>query len=133
MRRIRFHLCNDERYMKKILVVDDEAEMVELIWMILAGDGLDILTAHDGLEALEIVREERPDLVLTDIMMPRMDGLQLTNLLLGNPETRDTVVLLMSAARQVDLDASGAQGLIRKPFNIQKLVETVHRHLGNAA
>ncbi|MDQ3328326.1 MAG: response regulator [Chloroflexota bacterium] len=62
---------------EKILVVDDEAEIVELIWMILAGDGLDILTAHGGLEALKIVRAERPQLVRTDIMMPRMSGLEL--------------------------------------------------------
>ena len=119
--------------MKKVLVVDDEMEIVELIWMVLASNELNILTANDGLEALEIVREERPDLVLTDIMMPRMGGIQQTSLLLGHPATRDTVVLLMSAARQVDLDASGARGLIRKPFDLHTLIETVHHHLEIAA
>jgi len=119
--------------MKKVLVVDDEMEIVELIWMVLASNDLNILTANDGLEALEIVREERPDLVLTDIMMLRMGGIQLTSLLLGHLATRDTVVLLMSAARQVDLDASGARGLIRKPFDLDTLIETVHHHLEIAA
>jgi CheY-like chemotaxis protein len=119
--------------MKKVLVVDDETEIVELIWMILAGSGLDILTAHNGLEALEIVRQERPQLVLADIMMPRMSGLELATQLQENPETCDTVILLMSAARHVDLNASGARGLIRKPFDIRSLIDTVHRHLEIAA
>ena len=119
--------------MRKVLVADDDAEILELIGMILGGDGVDILTAHDGLEALGIAREELPDLVLADIMMPRMGGLELTSHLREDPETRDTIVLLMSAARRVDVDASGAMGLIRKPFDIGDLIETVHRHLGSAA
>ena len=119
--------------MRKVLVADDEAEILELIGMILGGDRVDILTAHDGLEALRIAREELPDLVLADVMMPRMGGLELTSHLREDPETRDTIVLLMSAARRVDVEAPGAMGLIRKPFDIGELVATVRRHLGNTA
>ncbi len=119
--------------MSTVLVVDDEADIVELISMLLDDGQLSVLTAHDGLEALGIAREQLPDLVLTDIMMPRMGGLELTSHLREDPETRDTVVLLMSAARHVDVGASGAQALIRKPFDIGDLIETVHRHLGSAA
>ncbi len=118
--------------MGTILVADDEAEILELIEMILEGDGLDILTAHDGLEALEIARKQRPDLVLADVMMPRMGGIELTSRLREDPETRGTVVLLMSAARQVDLAGSGAQELIRKPFDILRLSETVRHHVGRS-
>ncbi len=88
-----------------------------------------ILVAYDGLEALAIVREERPRLVLTDMMMPRMDGVELCRRLHGDPETRGTVVLLMSAARRVDPEEYGAAGLIRKPFELDDLVATVCRHL----
>ena len=118
--------------MGTILVADDEPEILELIEMILGGNGLHILTAHDGLEALEIAREQRPHLVLADVMMPRMGGIELASRLREDPETRDTVVLLMSAGRHIDVGASGAQELVRKPFDILRLSEMVRHHVGRS-
>ncbi len=112
--------------MKKVLVVDDEPEMVALVSMILEDDLVTVLPAYDGEQALEIARQEQPDLVLTDVMMPRLDGLGLCRRLREDPATRSTVVLLMSAARYIDSSGSGADGLIHKPFDIPRLVETVH-------
>jgi CheY-like chemotaxis protein len=115
--------------MDKILVVDDEADMTELIAMVLDGEDMAVLTASDGVEALGIAREERPRLVLTDIMMPHMDGVELCRRLREEPGTRDTAVLLMSAARRMDTSGCCAVGMIRKPFDLQELSDTVRRHL----
>jgi two-component system alkaline phosphatase synthesis response regulator PhoP len=119
--------------MDKILVVDDEAEIAELISMILGEEDLDVLTAGDGLEAFGIALEEHPRLVLRDVMMPRMDGVELCRRLQEASQIQDTVVLLMSAAGQIDLGECNAVGLIRKPFDLGDLSDTVHRQLGNAA
>ncbi len=118
--------------MATVLVVDDEPEIVEMLLMLLEGDGVAPLGAHDGEEAWDLVRSERPDLVLTDIMMPRMNGVELCRRLREDPSTRSTVVLLMSAARQIDTGGCDAAELLRKPFDIVNLVGTVHRHLGAA-
>lgn len=116
----------------KVLVVDDELELVEIIAMALENDGVTVFTATDGLEALTIALEERPKLVLADIMMPHMDGVELCRRLREHPSTRETVVLLMSAGRRIDLGECGAVDLVRKPFILQDLLATVHRHLDTA-
>ena len=115
--------------MDTILVVDDEAEMTDLIALFLAEDDLDVLTAGDGQEALTIALREHPQLVLTDVMMPRMGGVELCRRLQEDPGTRDTVVLLMTAAGQFEMGEWGAAGLLRKPFDMGRLSEIVHRHL----
>ena len=119
--------------MDTILVVDDETEMTELIAMMLDEDELTVLTAGDGQEALTIALREHPQLVLTDIMMPRMNGVELCRRLQEDPGTRDTVVLLMTAAGQFETGDCGAVGLLRKPFDLDGLSETVRRHLGTAS
>ena len=121
------------RRMDKILVVDDEAELTDLIALFLDDGDMDILTAGDGMEALTIAHEEHPRLVLTDVMMPRMDGVELCRRLHEDPGTRDTVVLLMTAARQFEIGECDAAGLLRKPFDMGALSETVHRYLSTAA
>ena len=119
--------------MDTILVVDDETEMTQLIAMMLDEDELTVLTAGDGLEALTIARKEHPGLVLTDVMMPRMGGVELCRRLQEDPDTHGTVVLLMSAAGQIELGECSPVGLLRKPFDLDGLSETVHRHLGTAS
>ena len=115
--------------MDTILVVDDEAHIAQVIALLLAEEGLVVLTAGDGQEALTIALEEQPRLVLTDVMMPRMDGLELCRRLRDDPATSATVVLLMSAAVVTDPSGCGATGVIRKPFELDDLVMTVRRHL----
>ncbi len=116
-------------HVHKVLVVDDDAMIVELIALILEDEGIDVLTAGDGLEALRIAREEHPKLVLTDVMMSRMNGLELCRRLRGDPSTSATVVLLMTAVARINLSGCGAAGLILKPFDLGDLSDTVHRHL----
>ena len=115
--------------MKKVLIVDDEVEIVELISMVLDNDDTSLLAAYDGEQALEIVREEAPDLVLSDVMMPRLDGIGLCRAIREDPAIGRTLVLLMTAARWVDREECGADGLIPKPFDILTLSEMIRHHL----
>ena len=118
---------------KKVLIVDDEAEIVELIAMVLDDGKVALLTAYDGEQALEIVRKQHPHLVLSDVMMPRLDGRELCKRIKGDPDTQGTVIILMSAVHRIDPADCGADELIRKPFDIISVTETVNRFLARIA
>lgn len=118
---------------KKILVVDDEADIVQLISMILSSDEIEVLGAYDGREALEIARRELPHLVLSDVMMPRMDGRDLCKAIRSAPELSDTRMVLMSALHRLDLQECHEDGFIPKPFGIDVLREMVDRLLSDSA
>lgn len=125
--------------MSRVLVVDDEIHIVKIIAYKLRGAGLEVISAGDGLEALEKVRTERPDLVLLDIMMPRMDGYQTLEALKGDPATRDIPVFLLTVkSREADRQRGwqlGADEYITKPFSPHKLLERIEQALkrGSAA
>ena len=114
---------------KTILVVDDEADIVDILNILLAADGRTILSANDGIAALAIARERRPDLVITDVMMPGLDGRELRRLIRSDPELTGTRVMLMSAVHKLDLREHGEDVFIRKPFDIDALDEAVQRLL----
>ncbi|ACZ41095.1 response regulator receiver protein [Thermobaculum terrenum ATCC BAA-798] len=115
--------------MKKVLIVDDEAEIVELIVMVLDDGQVQLLTAYDGEQAMRIIKEQRPDVVLTDVMMPRLDGRELCKMVKSDPSISDTKVILMSAIHRLDKGDCPADGLIHKPFDIVAIVEAVHKFL----
>jgi CheY-like chemotaxis protein len=119
--------------MKKVLIVDDEAEIVELVSMVLEEDGLRLYSAYDGEQALRIVREEHPDLVLSDIMMPRLDGRELCRRIRADPDTSSTVIILMSAVHRLEAADCGADGLLRKPFDILAVTNIVSSFLAQTA
>ena len=116
--------------MDTILVVDDEEFIAEVIALFLAEEGPTVMTAGSTQEALIIAIEEHPDMVLTDVMIPRMGSVELCELLRGDSATCAIVVLLMSAAVATNAPVCGAEGVLRKPFDLDMLSETVHRHLG---
>ena len=108
------------------LVVDDERNIVDLLTDVLEGElGLRVLRAYDGLAALEAFERARPDLVITDIMMPRLDGLSLAKRL---RERYAAKVILMSAAVT---PRTSEFAYIAKPFDINELLELVSTMLGN--
>ncbi len=129
----RSHRSVVQSQMPKVLVVDDEAEIVDLISMVLDDPEIDLLTAYDGQEALEVIHQQRPDLVLTDIMMPRLDGKELCRLIKSDPATQNTAVILMSAGQGVDATECGADFFLHKPFNIAAVMENVTSFLEGAA
>lgn len=116
--------------MAKILVCDDDKEIVEAIEIYLTQDGHQVLEAYDGIEAVEILKKESVDLLIMDIMMPRMDGIRAT---LKIREKHNIPIIILSAKSE-DADRIlglniGADDYITKPFNPLELVARVKSHL----
>lgn len=114
---------------KTILVVDDEPEIVNLLIIFLTGDNRTILGAHDGHTALAIARERRPDLLISDVMMPGIDGRELCRIIQADPELSATRVVLMSALHKLDLRECHEDVFISKPFDIYTIEQAVERLL----
>ena len=108
--------------MKKILVVDDEALLVKGIRFNLQNDGYEVITGSDGVEAVELAQSQKPDLIVLDVMMPRMDGLTACSKI---REFSDVPIILLTA-KTTDMDKllgfdQGADDYLTKPFNILEL------------
>ena len=118
----------------KILVVDDEIYIVHILDFSLGMEGYEVVTALDGEQALEKMKSERPDLIVLDIMMPKLDGYEVCKSVKGNPDTAHIPVILLSAkGRNVDQKLGfdvGADDYITKPFSPRKLVERINQLLG---
>jgi DNA-binding response OmpR family regulator len=115
-----------------ILVVDDDPKIVRVVEINLTQEGYRVRTAADGEEALAAVAQERPDLVLLDVMMPRMDGFETLKRLKADPASADIPVVMLTARAQ-DEDVfegygTGAQWYLTKPFAPEELRRVV-RHL----
>jgi two-component system alkaline phosphatase synthesis response regulator PhoP len=113
----------------KILVVDDEENIRKLVKYNLILDGFEVVLAVDGKDGLEKAVSEKPDLILLDIMMPEIDGLEVCSRLKKNPDTRDIPIFMLSAKGQMqDLEDAyeiGADNYITKPFDVEKLSEII--------
>ena len=121
-------------YEGKILVVDDEVYILHILDLSLGAEGFDVITATDGEEALAKAQREKPDLIILDVMMPRLDGYETCRRLKSDPGTRDIPVLLLTARgrdedRQRGVE-SGADDYITKPFSPNKLINRVSDILG---
>jgi two-component system alkaline phosphatase synthesis response regulator PhoP len=118
----------------KILVVDDEIYIVHILDFSLGMEGYEVVTALDGEQALEKVTSEKPDLIVLDIMMPKLDGYEVCKTIKANPDTHHIPVILLSAkGRNVDQKMGfdvGADDYITKPFSPRKLVERINQLLG---
>ena len=118
----------------RILVVDDEIYIVHILDFSLGMEGYEVLTALDGEQALEKARQEHPDLIVLDIMMPKLDGYETCKMLKSDENTRNIPVILLSAkGRNVDQKVGfevGADDYITKPFSPRKLVERINALLG---
>jgi DNA-binding response OmpR family regulator len=114
----------------KILVVDDEVYIVHILDFSLGMEGYEVVTALDGEEALAKAIEHKPDLIVLDIMMPKMDGYEACRQLKSGEETRHIPVILLSAkGRNVDQKQGfevGADDYITKPFSPRKLVDRIN-------
>jgi len=121
--------------MKKILIVDDQLEVRELVEATLRVVNYRIFQAKSGEEAIEIARAEKPKLIIMDIMMPGgMDGLKATQVLKNDPETKDcTIVMLTAKGQQADREkglAAGADDYFSKPFSPLELIRKVEELIG---
>lgn len=119
--------------MKKILIADDNQQIRMLISAALRSGGYDLVEATDGEEALEVALSDRPDLILLDVTMPKLDGFEVLHFLRKHDDMASClVVMLTTAAQATDLKRGldeGAQEYITKPFEPSILRETVQRLL----
>jgi CheY-like chemotaxis protein len=109
----------------KILVVDDIPENVRLLEAVLVPRGYEVVTANDGVEALDRVASEEPDLILLDVMMPGVDGWEMLRLVQERHGVGEIPVIMFSGqveSSDDDAVARGAQGFLGKPFNPQDLI-----------
>ena len=106
---------------KKILIVDDEPIIVRLVESRLKASGYDVISASDGQEALNTARAEKPDLIILDIMLPKMDGYRVCRLLKLDDNFRQIPIIMFSARVQGEDQekgmAAGAEAYLTKPFN----------------
>jgi DNA-binding response OmpR family regulator len=124
----------------KILIADDNAQNVELLEAYLSAFPCDLRTAHDGEETLKVVDEFRPDLLLLDIMMPRLSGFEVCRKLRSNPATKDLLILMVTALNEAaDFERgvqAGTDDFLTKPVNKIELLCRIRsllrvRHLKN--
>ena len=112
-----------------ILIVEDEEPVRELLVQLFTGDGYPVRIAVHGAQALEIVTKEHADLVLSDVMMPRMGGAELCRRLKSEPATAGIPVILMTSAGRIAADGTGCDGFIAKPFDLSEVEDLVRRWL----
>lgn len=120
--------------MASILAVDDSASMRQMVAFTLKGAGYKVVEAQDGHEALRIAKTKAVNLVLTDINMPKMDGIALIRALRALPSYKFTPMLMLTtesaSEKKQEGKAAGATGWIVKPFNPEQLLATIKKVLG---
>ncbi len=114
---------------KKILVIEDEPHIIKLVSFILSSKGYEVVGADNGAAGIRKAGEEKPDLIILDVMMPKMDGFETARLIKSNPSTRGIPILMLSSKAQFEdkmkgID-SGAMDYITKPFERQELLDKV--------
>jgi len=113
----------------KILIVDDEPNIVLSLEYLMKREGYEVLVAHDGEEALDVLRREHPRLVLLDVMMPKKSGFEVCQELRADDAIKDTLVLMLTAkGRETDIakgQGVGANAYMTKPFSTRDLVQKV--------
>jgi DNA-binding response OmpR family regulator len=128
------HLFGMKTKTKSILCIEDEAEMIDLMRLILGRKGYDVKGATSGKEGLKMIHEQAPDLVLLDLMMPEMDGWEVYQQIKADEKTRGTPVIVVTAkAQSIDrvlgLHIAKVDDYIAKPFSPQELLNSVEKVL----
>ncbi len=115
----------------KVLLVDDTKTLLSLIQVYLMGQGLEFVEASDGLEGLRLARATRPDLIISDVKMPRMDGFDLCAAVRADPDLRAVPVVLLTAFSDEDSRRKGsrvgATAFLSKPVRVEDLRSAVQR------
>jgi len=113
----------------KILIVDDEASNILFLKSILEIEGYIVFTANSGMQSLNFIKQNRPDLILIDIMMPTMDGIEVLDKIKSNPETKDIPVIIITASMEDKYKEEsiklGASAFITLPISRQVILEIV--------
>jgi len=119
--------------MKKILIVEDEADIVETIKFSLEASGYNCSVAFDGMEAIQKVKQDSPDLIILDIMLPKMHGYKVCRLLKFDSRYKNIpIVMLTARAQKEDVNTgkeTGADEYMTKPFEMEDLIKLIEKYL----
>ena len=119
---------------KRVLICDDEPYILESVSYVVRKAGYDVLTAEDGEESLNQARQEKPDLIFLDIMMPKMSGYEVCRRLKQDPSTKGMYIIILTARGQAEDEQKalelGADEFMTKPFSPRKLREKLEAILG---
>ncbi len=123
--------------MAKILLVEDDQNLREIYGIRLTAEGYQIVSAGDGEEALAVAVREKPDLILSDVMMPKISGFDMLDILRSTPETKDIKVIMMTALSSEDQRERGRmlgadRYLVKSQVGIEDVVNTVNEVMGSA-
>lgn len=122
---------------KRVLIVDDEPNIAISVDFLMRREGFEVLVAHDGEEGLARIRADRPDLVVLDVMMPKLDGFEVCKAVRADPTLAGVRILMLTAkGRAAEITkglALGADAYIPKPFSTRELVAKVKELLGTAS
>lgn len=118
----------------RILIVEDNELNMKLFHDLLAANGFELLEARNGRDALEMVKAERPDLIIMDIQLPEMSGLDVTKTIKSDPKLRSIPIIAVTAfamkGDEEHIRAHGCEAYLSKPISIDRFLETVRAHIG---
>lgn len=122
--------------MSKVMIVEDDDSLREIYAIRLTAEGYAVVSAHDGEEALAVAVKERPDLIISDVMMPKITGFDMLDILRSTPETANIKVIMMTALSSEDQRERGEslgadRYLVKSQVGIEDVVNTVHEVLGD--
>lgn len=121
--------------MKKILIADDEQDIVESLKFVLENCNYTCYCAYNGEDGLKLAREIEPDLIILDVMMPRINGYKISRLLKFDAKYKNIPILMVTARSQEEDkligEETGADEYITKPFDLDEVVKTVQKYLGS--
>lgn len=122
--------------MSKIMVVEDDLSLREIYSIRIVAEGYNVVVAGDGEEALAVAVREKPDLILSDVMMPKISGFDMLDILKATPETKNIKVVMMTALSSPDQRARGERlgadrYLVKSQVGIEDVVNTIHEVLGD--
>ncbi|OGR23847.1 MAG: two-component system response regulator [Desulfuromonadales bacterium GWD2_54_10] len=122
---------------KRVLIVDDEPNIAISVDFLMRREGFEVLVAHDGEEGLARIRADRPDIIVLDVMMPKLDGFEVCKAVRSDPTLTGVRILMLTAkGRAAEITkglALGADAYIPKPFSTRELVAKVKELLGTAS
>lgn len=124
--------------MSKVMVVEDDASLREIYSIRITAEGYDVVSAGDGEEALAVAVREKPDLILSDVMMPKISGFDMLDILRTTPETANIKVIMMTALSADDQRQRGERlgankYLVKSQVGIEDVINTIHEVLGDRA
>ncbi len=124
--------------MSKIMVVEDDASLREIYSIRITAEGYDVVSAGDGEEALAVAVREKPDLILSDVMMPKISGFDMLDILRSTPETANIKIIMMTALSADDQRQRGERlgankYLVKSQVGIEDVINTIHEVLGDRA